>query len=65
MAKVPDQWEETIISENGMDPKEYGVILSDPDCLILLHYKTRDNVIIRQGDKPWPQRESKKGGFRP
>lgn len=31
---------------------EYTVELESKDTIVLLHYKTRHNVIIRKGDKP-------------
>ncbi len=50
---VPDDRQTKIIIENGMDPKEYAVISAENDCLHLLCYKTRDQVIIRKGDRAW------------
>lgn len=53
--RVPDEREEKIIRENGMDPKSYGV-RTEPKTegvIYLLCYKTRDDVTIRKGDRPW------------
>lgn len=50
---VPDEREQKIITENGMDPNEYGVIHGESDCLRLLCYRTRDQIVIRKGDRAW------------
>ena len=52
---VPDEREAEIISRNGMDPKEYAVILREENYIQLLCYKTRDTIDIRKGDKQWPK----------
>ena len=53
--RVPDEREKKIIRENGMDPKRYGVRAGtqDENVIRLLCYKTRDDVTIRKGDRPW------------
>ena len=53
--RVPDEREKKIIRENGMDPKSYGVRTGtqDENVIRLLCYKTRDDVTIRKGDRPW------------
>ena len=50
---VPDDRQAKIITANGMNPKEYAVISAEKNCLHLLCYKTRDQVIIRKGDREW------------
>lgn len=50
---VPDEREERIMRENGLDPRCYCVIHSDEDMIVLRNYKTRDDVTIRKGDRPW------------
>ena len=50
---VPDDRQAKIITENGLNPKEYAVISAEKNCLHLLCYKTRDQVIIRKGDRAW------------
>lgn len=39
--------------ENGLDPKKYCVIHSDEDVIVLRNYKTRDDLTIHKGDRPW------------
>ena len=51
--RTPDEWEEEIIRENGMDPERFAVIHTDDSAIWLLNYKTRDTVTIRKGDRPW------------
>ena len=53
--RVPDEREKKIIRENGMDPKCYGVRAGtqDENVIRLLCYKTRDDVTVRKGDRPW------------
>ena len=50
---VPDERQERIMRENGLDPRAYFVIHSDVDMIVLRNYKTRDDVTIRKGDRPW------------
>lgn len=45
--------DEQIIRENGMDPKNYGVLYRDADCIRLLCYITRDMITIYKGDRKW------------
>lgn len=45
--------DEQIIRENGMDPKNYGVLYRDADCIRLLCYITRDTITIYKGDRKW------------
>lgn len=45
--------EEQILRENGMDPKNYGVMYRDASCIRLLCFLTRDIVTIDKGDRPW------------
>ena len=51
--RVPDEEEEKIIRENRMDPKEYGITYRTETEIYLLCYKTRDEIVIRKGDRPW------------
>lgn len=50
---VPNEREEQILRENGMDPKSYGVTYRDADTLRLLCYATRDTITIYRGDRKW------------
>lgn len=45
--------EKQILRENGMDPKNYGVLYRDASCIRLLCFLTRDIVTIDKGDRPW------------
>ena len=49
----PDEFEQQIIRENGMDPGNYGVIFRDADCIRLLCFAPRDLVTIWKGDRKW------------
>ena len=55
MAKitVPDEQVGKILRENKMDPDDYCVISREEDWIHLRNYDTRDDVIIRKGDRPW------------
>ena len=50
---VPDEQEKRILRENGLDPDRYGVVYRDDATIHLLNYDTRDDVVIRKGDRPW------------
>lgn len=51
--RTPDTQEACILERNGLDPGEYGLTHREETELVLLCYKTRDTITIRQGDKPW------------
>lgn len=51
--RVPDEEEGQIIRDNKMNPDEYAVTYRTDTEIYLLCYKTRDQVIIRKGDRPW------------
>lgn len=55
MPKVtePDEQAKRIIQENKMEPDHYGVTFRDEVTIRLLCYETRDEVVIRKGDRPW------------
>ena len=50
---MPTEREEQIMRENGLDPKDFGVMYRDASCIRLLCYLTRDTVTIDKGDRPW------------
>lgn len=50
---VPDERATRIMSENGLKPERFCVILQNDTTIVLRNYKTRDDVIIRKGDRPW------------
>ncbi len=45
------QEERALCRENGIDPEGKTVVLSNDNCLILLHHKTRDTLHIDFGEK--------------
>lgn len=51
--KVPDKRAARILRENGMDPDAYAVTDQDDTVIRLYCYKTRDEIVIRKGDRPW------------
>lgn len=51
--RTPNEFEEQIIRENGMDPNNYGICCRDADSIRLLCYATRDTVTIFRGDRKW------------
>lgn len=52
-ARVPDEQEEKIIRENGMDPERFCVIFRNETTIVLRNYETRDDVTINKGDRAW------------
>lgn len=50
---VPDEKTRKIMEENGLDPSRFCVTFKDDDTIALRNYKTRDDVTIRKGDRPW------------
>lgn len=51
--RVPDTQEEEILRRNKIDPDTVMVGHRSEDAIYLLNSKTRDMIIIRQGDKKW------------
>ena len=51
--RVPDEQEQRIIRENGMDPEQFAVSYRSEDAIYLLNFKTRDEVAIHRGDRKW------------
>ena len=41
-----------VMEKLGIDPKGYAVRLVNDSTIVLLHYKTRHEVIISKGDTP-------------
>lgn len=52
-ARVPDEQEQRIIRENGMDPDRFQVTFRDETTIVLRNHKTRDEVTIHKGERPW------------
>lgn len=50
---IPNEKERRIIRENGMNPDNYCVTFRDKTTIRLRNYDTRDDVIIRKGDRAW------------
>ena len=51
--RMPKEEEIEIIRRNGIDPEGVAVTYRDAKTIQLLRYKTRDEIIIKQGDKKW------------
>ncbi len=51
--RMPTPRELKIMERNGVDPEGVAVVLSSDDSLVLLKYKTGDNILLHAGDKPW------------
>ena len=49
-----------ILRDNGLNPKEYGLCHVSETGIRLLCYKTRDTIVIHQGDKPWKDRQNER-----
>lgn len=45
--------EEEILRRNGIDTEHVVVELRTKDSIWLLNHKTRDTIVVRQGDKKW------------
>lgn len=45
--RVPNDQEKIIMRRHGMSVGQYGVIHSNKDTLVLLHYKSGETLIIR------------------
>ena len=53
---VPDETARKIMIENGLNPDAFCMLLHDESTIVLRNYKTRDDITIHQGDKPWSKR---------
>ena len=53
---IPDEFVSRIMQENGLDPDKFAVRFQDETRIVLVNYKTRDDITIHQGDKPWSRR---------
>ena len=53
--RAPTEEEKRIIRENGIDPDKTSLAVSfrTPDSIHILIHKTRDEVVIRKGERPW------------
>lgn len=50
---VPNEQEQQILRENGMDPLNYGVTYREADAIQFLCFATRDRITIYRGDRKW------------
>lgn len=56
MLSTPTAAEKAILDQVGLrETEEYGVLFRDGNTIRLLHYRTRDVIIIHRGDRPWPK----------
>ena len=55
--RIPTKREREIMKNNCLDPEEYAVVRSGEDWLHLHCYRTRDDILLYQGDRKWPEEE--------
>lgn len=51
--RMPTAEEKEILRRNGIDPEGVAVIYRENNMIVVLRHKTRDEITIRQGGKPW------------
>ena len=51
--RVPDDRENEILRRNGIDPEGLAVNYADDNCIRVLRFRTRDEIVIHRGDKKW------------
>ena len=51
--RVPTQEECEILRRNGIDPEGLAVRCRSESAIHLVRLNTRDEISLRQGDKPW------------
>lgn len=51
--RVPTEDEARIIRRNGIDPEAVSVTHRDERSIWLIYHKTRDEIVIRQGERSW------------
>jgi hypothetical protein len=51
--RIPTEEEERIIRRNGIDPDAVSVTHREDRSIWLIYHKTRDEIVIRQGERPW------------
>lgn len=44
---IPDDEQEQLLVQMGIDPEQYGVLYSNEDVLRMKHYKTGHEITIR------------------
>ena len=42
-----------ILNRNGVDPSHCSVVHRDETCIVLINHRTRDNIVIHQGERTW------------
>ena len=50
--EVPKGEVRELMEKMGIGPEGYAVRLANDSTIVLLHYKTRHEVIISKGDRP-------------
>lgn len=51
--REPDEQEKEIIRRNGIECEHVSVTLRTDTSIHLLNHKTRDDIVIYQGDRKW------------
>lgn len=51
--RSPTEREIEILRRNGIDPENLAVEYANDDCIRVLRFKTRDEIVIYRGDKKW------------
>lgn len=51
--RMPTAEEKEILRRNGIDPEGVAVVYRENNMIVVLRHKTRDEITIRQGGKPW------------
>lgn len=45
--------EQGLLKRNGIDPERCSVVHREDDYIVLINHRTRDNIVIRRGERPW------------
>lgn len=53
--RLPDEEEKRILERNGIDPAGMVIEHRSEGSMLLLNHKTRDEILITQGDKKWSE----------
>lgn len=48
---IPDDEQEQLLVQMGIDPEQYGVLYSNEDVLRMKHYKTGHEITIRMNKR--------------
>lgn len=58
--RVPTKREAEIMERNGLNTEEFAVCRAGDGYLHLLCYRTRDELMLHQGDLKWPEEPGKR-----